>query len=157
MILQGNLFADHPDKLSVSSFSLIKITAGRYGFYHFWKRRHASARYCESVNAFYGPSTAFFGNTIVLSLTTQRLAKMKFLCLHGAYGNIPVRTVLRSALQCRILTTSQTFRVQLGPMIELLKSDGSTSFEFIQGRVPVTPPPGTYIQQLPSTGYRLKV
>ncbi|KAH0292555.1 hypothetical protein M436DRAFT_73938 [Aureobasidium namibiae CBS 147.97] len=49
---------------------------------------------------------------------------MKFLCLHGAYGNIP------------------TFRVQLGPMIELLESTSSASFEFIQGRVPVTPPPG---------------
>lgn len=30
-------------------------------------------------------------------------------------------------------------------MIELLESDSSASFKFIQGRVPVTPPPGRYI------------
>lgn len=40
-------------------------------------------------------------------------------------------------------------------MIELLESDGSASFEFIQGRVPVTPPPGANIRQLPSTASRL--
>ncbi|KAH0269792.1 putative DUF341 family oxidoreductase, partial [Aureobasidium melanogenum] len=49
---------------------------------------------------------------------------MKFLCLHGAYGNIAA------------------FRVQLKPMTDLLESDGSASFEFIQGRVSVAPPPG---------------
>ncbi|KAG9954529.1 putative DUF341 family oxidoreductase, partial [Aureobasidium melanogenum] len=50
--------------------------------------------------------------------------KMKFLCLHGAYGNIAA------------------FRVQLKPMMDLLEADGSASFEFIQGRVSVAPPPG---------------
>ncbi|THY05135.1 putative DUF341 family oxidoreductase [Aureobasidium pullulans] len=49
---------------------------------------------------------------------------MKFLCLHGAYGNIPAA------------------KVQLGPMIDILEADGAASFDFIQGRVPVTPPPG---------------
>ncbi|KAI5251278.1 putative DUF341 family oxidoreductase [Aureobasidium subglaciale] len=49
---------------------------------------------------------------------------MKFLCLHGAYGNIPAA------------------RVQLGPMADLVEADGTASFKFIQGRVPVTPPPG---------------
>jgi hypothetical protein len=66
---------------------------------------------------------------------------MKFLCLHGAYGNIPVSIVL-IATSSMILTLSKTARVQLGPMIELLESDGSASFDFIQGRIPVTPPPG---------------
>jgi hypothetical protein len=77
---------------------------------------------------------------------------MKFLCLHGAYGNIPVSTVLMIVCS-QILILSKTARVQLGPMIELLESDGSASFDFIQGRIPVTPPPGTsskFYQQSPS-------
>jgi hypothetical protein len=43
-----------------------------------------------------------------------------------------------------ILTFSKAARVQLGPMIELVEADSSVSFEFIQGRVPVTPPPGIF-------------
>ncbi|KAI4729292.1 putative DUF341 family oxidoreductase [Aureobasidium sp. EXF-10728] len=61
---------------------------------------------------------------------------MKFLCLHGAYGNIPAA------------------RVQLGPLVEILESTGSASFKFIQGRVPVTPPPGFESYFGPGPHYR---
>ncbi|KAF7592122.1 hypothetical protein BBP40_000670 [Aspergillus hancockii] len=47
---------------------------------------------------------------------------MKFLCPPGAY------------------CTAKTFQAQLKPICDHLASDGSTSFVFIQGTVPVTPP-----------------
>ena len=71
---------------------------------------------------------------------------MKFLCLHGAYGNIPVSDILVTVFWF-MLTPSQAFRVQLKPMMDLLESDGSASFEFIQGRVSVAPPPGESIRE----------
>ncbi|KAL9056435.1 MAG: hypothetical protein Q9162_002916 [Coniocarpon cinnabarinum] len=49
---------------------------------------------------------------------------MKFICLHGAIGN------------------SQNFKVQIDPIIKELESDGTASFFFVQGQIPVHPPHG---------------
>ncbi|KAF4470999.1 ef-hand calcium-binding domain-containing [Fusarium albosuccineum] len=49
---------------------------------------------------------------------------MKFLCLHGAYGS------------------ASNFQVQLGPFIEAVRSSGSSTFKWIDGRHKAVPPPG---------------
>lgn len=91
---------------------------------------------------FYGPLISSLDHPASFASTVERLTKMKFLCLHGAYGNIPVSDILLTIFRCKLLMSQQAFRVQLGPMIDALESDGSASFVFIQGRVSVAPPPG---------------
>lgn len=83
---------------------------------------------------------------------------MRFLCLHGAIGNIDVRETIPqnwdlliaaeyqyptrylAELQC---TETPLYKQPLDPLAKELETDQAASFHYINGPVHVHPPPGT--------------